>query len=125
MRFGIRLGPFWVSTSTRRRRRRSQGSRQAESSRQAASFHGTIHDENGREHPCQHNHRTREAAEDCARRQNRMHDQATRAAQGRRLGNMSPEEYRRHLAEIDPEYGNSSAAGRQRSTQRSKQLSGR
>jgi hypothetical protein len=38
---------------------------------------------------------------------------------------MSPEEYRRHLAEIDPEYGNSSAAGRQRSTQRSKQLSGR
>ena len=103
MRFGIRFGPFWVSTSTRRRRRRSQSARPAE------SFHAIVLDEDGRAHPCQHNHRTREAAKDCERRQDRKRDEAERAADRRRTGNsiasMTPEQYRRHLAEINPEYG--------------------
>jgi hypothetical protein len=98
MRFGIRLGPFWVSTSSRRRPSRSQSSRRAE------SFHGLVRDGNGGEHPCHHSHRTLEAAEECARRQNRRRDEAAQAALARRLGDMSPEEYRRHLAEIDPAY---------------------
>ena len=36
MGFGMRLGPFWASTGTRRSRRRSQ------------SFHGMICDEDGK-----------------------------------------------------------------------------
>ena len=46
VRFGIRLGPFWVSTSTRRRRRGPQG------------FKGITRGEDGREHRCHHDHRT-------------------------------------------------------------------
>ena len=98
MRFGMRLGPFWVSTSTRRRRRGTQRPRQSE------SFQGIIRDEDGGEHRCAHNHRTLEAAQECARRENRTRDEAVRNAEARRLGNMSPEEYRGHLAEIDPAY---------------------
>lgn len=64
MRFGIRLGPFWVSTSTRRRRRRKEP-------RRAESYHAVFRDENGKEQRCQHNHRTLEAAEQCAARENR------------------------------------------------------
>ena len=106
MRFGIRLGPFWVSTSTRRRQRRSQSARQAEGF-QAEGFHGVISDEYGREHPCHHNHRTMEAAEECGRRlsSRKRYRTDVEFLQEKRLAAMSAEEYRRHLAEIDPAYG--------------------
>jgi hypothetical protein len=91
MRFGLRLGPFWVSTSTRRRRNRSK------------SFQGVIRDENGREHHCHHNHRTPEAAQECAQRENRRADEAARSARMRRVSSMSAEEYRREV-EADPVY---------------------
>lgn len=98
MRFGIRIGPFWMSTSTRRRSRRSRRPRRAE------GFHGVIRDEYGREQPCHYNHRTLEAAEECGRRLSSRKRYRTDAEflQGNRLAAMSAEEYRRHLAEIDP-----------------------
>jgi hypothetical protein len=91
VRFGIRLGPFWVSTSTRRRRRGPQG------------FQGITRGEDGREHRCHHNHRTPEAAQECAKRETRRRDQAESAARRARIERMSPEEYRRE-AEKDPVY---------------------
>ena len=99
MRFGIRLGPFWASTSTRRKPRQSR-----QGSSQTNSFHGIVFDENGKQHPCHHNHRTRDAAEECSRRTNRARNEAIRAAEAARLGRMSPEEYRQHLMDKDPEW---------------------
>jgi len=102
MRFGVHLGLFWVSTSTRRRRRRSPSRSQ--------TFQGIIRDEDGGEHRCPHYHRTLEAAQECARRENRKRDQAKAAAEVARTLSMSPEERRRDLeeyrrkAEADPIY---------------------
>jgi hypothetical protein len=100
MRFGVKLGPFWVSTSTRRRRRRSQSPRQAE------GFHGTIRDEYGSEQPCHHNHRTLEAAQECGRRLSSRERYRTDAEflRDNRLAAMSAEEYRQHLMDNDPEW---------------------
>jgi hypothetical protein len=75
MRFGIRLGPFWVSTSTRRKRRRPQASHRPE------SYHAVFRDEHGQERRCAHNHRTQQAAEECAARENRRREAEERKRQ--------------------------------------------
>lgn len=68
MRIGVRLGPVWLSTSTRSRRRRTR-SRRTSRSRQT-SWHATGHatTPDGREvdFRCQHSHRSQSAALDCA-----------------------------------------------------------
>ena len=95
MRFGIRLGPFWARTSTRRSRRRSQ------------SFHGMICDEDGKALPCHHNHRTHEAARECSLREERRRAEAARAVEVQLISGMSEgvyvrtEEYLR-AAKADP-----------------------
>lgn len=71
MRLGIRIGPFWVSTRTRRRSRRSRSPNRAE------NFQGIVRDEEGGEHRCPHNHRTLEAAQECVRQENHRRDEAT------------------------------------------------
>ena len=75
MRFGMRLGPFWVSTSTRRKRHRSQTSRQPE------GYKAIFRDEHGREQRCGHDHRTLGAAEQCAARENRRREAEERKRQ--------------------------------------------
>jgi len=82
MRLGLSLGPLWASTGARLRRRRSQ------------SFHGVVCDEDGRASPCPHNHRTRQAAQECSLREERRHEE-TRATKVRLISGMSAEEYRR------------------------------
>jgi len=62
MRIGVRMGPVWVSTSTRSRRRGSRPSQ--------PSWHATGHamtpDLREVDFRCQHNHRTQAAAIECA-----------------------------------------------------------
>ena len=97
MRLGPSLGPLWASTGARLRRRRSQ------------SFHGVIGDEEGRAGPCHHNHRTRQAAQECSLRGERRHAEETRATKVRLISGMSAEEYRRseellRAAAADPDH---------------------
>jgi hypothetical protein len=59
-------------TPRRSRRRRSSRSR-------AKTYHGTTHLSNGSAYTCHHDHRTEQAAIDCAARHRRQHDEATSA----------------------------------------------
>jgi len=63
MRIGVRLGPVWLSTSTRGRRR-SRSSRQRN---WHATGHATTPDGREVDFRCHHNHRSQSAALDCAK----------------------------------------------------------
>ena len=71
MRIGVHLGPFWLSTSTHRRRRRRSRRRQPSRPRQPRlptwNATGTTYTPDGREveFTCQHSHHTQDAAIKC------------------------------------------------------------
>lgn len=90
MRFGMRLGPFWVSSSTRRRAPRT--------------YQAVYRDEHGRERRCEHSHRTLEAAQACARRETSKRQEAARAAEAQRVARLSAAEYRQHAIDSDPAF---------------------
>jgi hypothetical protein len=84
-------------------RGRHDTARHGTASHHLRTFQAVNRDENGREHRCHHNHRTPEAAQECAQWENRRADEAARSARMRRVASMSAEEYRRE-AEADPVY---------------------
>jgi hypothetical protein len=66
-----------------------------------------ICDEDGKARPCQHNHRTHEAAQECSLREERRRTEAVRAAEVQLISGMSEEEYLRteeylRAAKADP-----------------------